>query len=306
MITGLIDSTHRPTVLKNLDSRCVLDQDLISVHCTMESDIHRLDRNHQVFADVPDHRCYCPGVVNNDPWLPRVPEFSLQLMHPAAWLKHKKTGIVYELTAGGNICGHGYFNNANLMCRQSVYEFKKLYPEFNFIFALDEIRNITKNLPVLAAHMSVEKTKQIHTKIIQDLDADLKRCFKDVMWNAWFSRLSYLTATIVLDIPPLRDDNVKLLPYVLGDKLNHNGDDLVDQVVKQLDIPTVEDFELRARVITQAVSQWIADTNLNRVIDRLLTDNSVLYQKVLRHHITEEIVKQLDTLVKKAIQNEVN
>jgi len=306
MITKLINSTHRPTSVKNLDSHCVLDQDLISVHCTTESNSHQLDHNHMVFDDIPAHRCYVPGVVSDDPWLPRVPEFALQLMHPAAWVKHKKTGTVYELTSGGNICGHGYFNNANLMCKQSVYEFKKLYPEFDFIFALNEIQNITKNLPALAVHMGVEQTEQVHAQIIQTLKVDLKRCFKDVMWNAWFSRLSYWTITIILDIPSISDDNVKLLPYVLGDKLNHHGDDLVDQIIKQLDITTVDDFELRARTIKQVVTQWMIDTNLSRVIDRLLTNNAVLYQKILSHHITEEIVSQLDTLIKKAIQNEVN
>lgn len=307
MITDLIDSTHRPTSLKNLDSHCVLDHDMVSVYCTTESDSHRLDRNHRVFDDVPDHRCYRPGVIDHDPWLPRVPEFVLQLMHPAAWIKHKQTGTVYELMGlAGYIGGHGHFNNSKLICKQSVYEFKKMYPEFDFVFALSEIQNITKNLPVLAAHMSVEHTEQAHAQIIQDLEQGLKNCFKDVMWTAWFTRLSYLTIMVMLDIPQQRDDNVKLLPHVLGDKLAQNGDDLVDQVAKQLDIATVEDFELRARVITKTVCQWMTDTSLNRVIDRLLANDAVLYQKVLSHHITEEIVKQLDTLVKKAIQNEVN
>jgi hypothetical protein len=115
-----------------------------------------------------------------------------------------------------------------------------------------------------------------------------------------------LTSTIVLDIPQRRDDHVKLLPYVLGDKLAHNGSDLVDQVIKQLDIATVEDFELRARVIKKTVLQWMDTTNFNKLITKLLADNAVLYQKIVSHHITEEIVSQLDTLIKKAIQNEVN
>jgi hypothetical protein len=308
MITGLIDSTHRPTSVKNLDSHCVLDQDLVSVYCTTESDTHQLGHNHQVFDNVPEHRCYRPDVVRQDSWMPRSAEFSIQLMHPVAWIKNKQTDTVYELMGlGGYIGGHSHFNNSKLNCRQSVYEFKKIYPNFDFIFALDEVQNITKNLPVLAAHMNVEQVEQVHAQIIQELDSNLKSCFTDTMWNVWFSRLSYLATTINLDIPKQRDhDNTKLLPHVLGDKLNHHGADLVDQVIKQLDIATVEDFELRARTIKQAVTQWMIDTNLSRVVDRLLADNAVLYQKIVSHHITEEIVSQLDTLIKKAIQNEVN
>jgi hypothetical protein len=307
MITKLIDSTHRPTSIKNLDSQFVLDQDLVSVHCTTESDIHQLTHDHQVFDQVPEHRCYRPDFIREKTWMPRAPEFSIQLMHPVAWIKNKQTGTVYELMGpGGYVGGHSHFNNSKLNCKQSVYEFKKLYPELNFVFDLPEIKNITNTLSVLAAHLTVEQTEQVHAQIILDLEANLKSCFKDVMWNVWFSRLSYLTSTIVLDIPQLSDNHVKLLPYVLGDKLSHNGSDLVNQVIKQLDIVTVEDFELRARVIKKAVSQWMIDINLNRVIDKLLADDAVLYQKILCHHVTEEIVKQLDTLVKKAIQNEVN
>ena len=308
MITRLINSTHRPTSVKNLDSHCVLDHDMISVHCTTESDTHQLTHDHVIFNQVPDHRCYRPGADRTEKWLPRSAEFSMQLMHPVAWIKHKQTDVVYELMGlAGYVGGHGHFNNSQRVCKQPIYEFKKLYPELNFVFDLVEIKNITNNLPVLAAHMTVDQVEQVHAKIISDLESNLKYCFKDVMWNGWFSRLSYLTGTIVLDIPPVRDkDFVKLLPHVLSDKLNHNGDDLVDQVVKQLDIATVEDFELRARVINKTVSQWMADTNFNKLINRLLANDAGLYQKILSYYITEEIVSQLDTLIKKAIQNEVN
>jgi hypothetical protein len=307
MITKLIDSTHRPTSIKNLDSRCVLDHGMVSVHCTTETDTHQLTHDHVIFNEVPEHRCYRPDFTRAMTWMPRAPEFSIQLMHPVAWIKNKQTDTVYELMGpGGYVGGHSHFNNSKLNCKQSVYEFKKLYPELNFIFDLPEIKNITDTLPVLAAHLSVEQTDQVHAQIILDLEANLKYSFTDVIWNVWFSRLSYLTSTIVLDIPQRRDDHVKLLPYVLGDKLAHNGSDLVDQVIKQLDIATVEDFELRARVIKKAVSQWMDTTNFNKLITKLLADNAVLYQKILSHYITEEIVSRLDTLVKKAIQNEVN
>jgi hypothetical protein len=308
MITRLINSTHRPTSVKNLDSHCVLDHDMISVHCTTESDTHQLTHDHVIFNQVPDHRCYRPGADRTEKWLPYSAEFTMQLMHPVAWIKHKQTDVVYELMGpGGYICGHGHFNNSKLEIKESIYQFKKLYPELNFVFDLDEIKNITNDLPVLAAHMTVDQVEQVHAKIITELESNLKYCFKDVMWNGWFSRLSYLAGTIVLDIPPVRDkDFVKLLPYVLSDKLNHNGDDLVDQVIKQLDIATVEDFELRARAIKKTVSQWMVDTNFNKLINRLLADNAELYQKILSYYITEEIASQLDTLIKKAIQNEVN
>jgi hypothetical protein len=115
-----------------------------------------------------------------------------------------------------------------------------------------------------------------------------------------------LTGTIVLDIPQQCDDHVKLLPHALSDKLNHDGAGLVNQVIKQLDIATVEDFELRARVIKKAVSQWMDTTNFNKLIAKLLADDATLYQKILSYYITQEIVSQLDTLIKKAIQNEVN
>lgn len=307
MITRLIDSTYRPTSLKNLDSCHVLDHDMVSVYCTAESDTHRLTHSHVIFDQVPEHRCYRPDFTRDKTWMPRAPEFSIQLMHPVAWIKNKQTDTVYELMGmGGYVGGHGHFNNSKLNCRQSVYEFKKTYPELNFVFDLPEIKNITSTLPVLSAHLTVEQTEQVHKQIIQDLESNLKHCFTDVIWNVWFSRLGYLTSTIVLDIPQQRDDHVKLLPYVLGDKLNHHGSDLVDQVVKQLDIQTVEDFDLRARVIKQTVSQWMVDVSLARVIAKLLTDNAVLYQKILSHYITEEIVSQLDTLIKKAIKHEVN
>ena len=308
MITRLIDSIYRPISVKNLDTQCVLDQELISVHCTIESDKHQLTHDHKIFNEVPEHRCYRPDSVRGDAWLPRSPAFTIQLMHPVAWIKHKQTDVVYELMGlAGYVGGHGHFNNSQRVCKQPIYEFKKLYPELNFVFDLVEIKNITNNLPVLAAHMTVDQVEQVHAKIISELELNLKHCFKDVMWNGWFSRLSYLTGTIVLDIPPVRDkDFVKLLPHVLSDKLNYHGWRLVDQITKELDIVTVEDFELRARVIKKTVSQWMADTNLNRVIVKLLDNDATLYQKILSHYITEEIISQLDTLIKKAINNEVN
>jgi hypothetical protein len=307
MITGLIDSTYRPTSIKNLDSQCVLDNDTVSVYCTTESDSHKLTHDHFIYNDIPEHRCYRPGFTRSEKWMPRAPEFSIQLMHPVAWIKNKQTDIVYELTGlAGYVGGHGHFNNSKLDCKQPIYKFKKLYPELNFVFELLEIKNITNTLPVLSAHLSVEQTEKVHAEIICELESNLKHSFKDVMWNIWFCRLSYLTSTIILDIPQQRDDHVKLLPYVLGDKLNHNGDDLVDQVVKELDIITVEDFELRARIIKKTVSQWMSDINLNKVIVKLLADDATLYQKILSHYITEEIVSRLDTLIKKAIKNEVN
>jgi hypothetical protein len=260
-----------------------------------------------IFKELPENRCYRSDSARGDAWLPHTPEFNIQIMRPVAWIKHKQTNTVYELLGqAGYISGHGHFNNTKLNCKESIYKFKKLYPELNFMFDLSEIKNITNNLSVLAAHMTVDQVEQIHTTVICELDSNLKSCFKDVMWNGWFSRLSYLTGTIVLDIPLEDPDHVKLLPHVLSDKLNHNGDDLVNQVIKQLDIATVEDFDLRARTIKRTVTQWMIDTNLSRVIDRLLADDATLYQKILSHYITEEIVRQLDTLIKKAIQNEVN
>ena len=306
MITRLISSDSRPVSLHNLDIHCALEHDLVTVNCSVESAQHTLTHDHEIFEQVPDHRCYKPNFERSASWIPRAPEFSIQLMHPLVWIKVKQTNTVYELLGlAGYVGGHGHFNNSRLECRESIYGFKKLYPELNFIFDLPEVKHVTNTLPVLVAHMTVELAEQLHAKIICDLEATLKHSFKDVMWNVWFSRLSYLTSTIILDIPQQQDDHVKLLPYVLGDKLNQFGNNLVDQVIAQLDIVTVEDFEIRARKVKQTVSQWIVDTKLSKVITKLLPTNDTVYQKILSHYITEEIISQLDQLIKKELNNEV-
>lgn len=302
MITRLISSEHRPQQIQNLDIKQILDNDQVSVHVSAESSSHAITRDHSILTQVPTDRCYRPGFVRSETWMPRNPDFSLQLMHPVAWVKNKNTNTVYELLGiGGYVGGHGHFNNSATDSKESLYEFKKQNSELNYIFDLPEIKRITNTLPVLSAHMTATESEQAYQRVISQLTNVLKNNFTDTMWNVWFSRLSYLVSTIILDIPQRRDDHVKLLPYVLGDKLNLHGHSLVDNIVATMTLTVIEDFENRARLAKQQVQEWIVETKLNRVIIKLLPEHADLYNKVIAHYLTEEIVSQLDILIKKEI-----
>jgi hypothetical protein len=249
---------------------------------------------------VPSNRCYRIGGKTHDhaPIQLKYSDRVVKLLLGTLWIVPENSGKVYEVCTTGFDLFHDYFNEASQEQSISTYQFRTQHPELDYVFNLDDVRSIVKDIPVLGASVAPANMPTVFAEWTTQWQDDIKQRLLTSRYCDYVILLAHRTAITSLGLPyKILDQRWNMVPYVVSDELRLSGEALIESIVNKLTVDNIDCKITRAAIVHDVINTWASGSRAARLLNKLngsLPDSLQYYMNVVANYIGNVIIKDLD------------